>query len=51
MRALLADQLTFSLDMWLVTHGDLRGNKRVMALYRYLTQELSAYALSSQRAD
>jgi DNA-binding transcriptional LysR family regulator len=45
----LADQLTFSLDMWLVTHGDLRGNKRVMALYRYLTQALSAYALSSQR--
>ena len=47
----LPDQLTFSLDMWLVTHGDLRSNKGVMALYRYLTQALSAYALSSQRTD
>lgn len=47
----LADQLTFSLDMWLLTHGDLRSNKRVMALYRFLTQELSAYALSSQRTS
>jgi DNA-binding transcriptional LysR family regulator len=45
----LADQITFSLDMWLLTHGDLRRNKRVMALYRYLTQHLSAYVLSSQR--
>ncbi|TAK88768.1 MAG: LysR family transcriptional regulator [Aquabacterium sp.] len=47
----LADQLTFSLDMWLLTHGDLRSNKRVMKLYRFLTQELSAYALSSQRTS
>lgn len=47
----LADQLTFSLDMWLLTHGDLRSNKRVMTLYRFLTQELSAYALSSQRTS
>lgn len=45
----LPDQLTFSLDMWLLMHGDLRRNKRMMALYRYLTQHLSAYALSSQR--
>jgi len=45
----LPEQLTFKLDMWLLTHGDLRRNKRVMALYRYLTQHLSAYALSSQR--
>jgi hypothetical protein len=27
----------------------LRRNKRVMALYRYLAQQLAAYALSSQR--
>jgi hypothetical protein len=45
----LADEITFSLDMWLLTHGDLRRNKRVMALYGYLTQHLSAYVLSSQR--
>lgn len=47
----LPDSLTFSLDMWLVTHGDLRQNKVVMGLYRFLTQELSAYVLSSQRVD
>jgi DNA-binding transcriptional LysR family regulator len=46
----LPEQLTFSLDMWLLTHGDLRRNKRVMTLYRYLVQHLSAYALSSQRS-
>lgn len=45
----LPDQLTFSLDMWLATHGDLRHNKPVMNLFRYLTQGLGAYALSSQR--
>lgn len=45
----LPDVLTFGLDMWLVTHGDLRQNKVVMGLYRFLTQQLSAYALSSQR--
>ena len=45
----LPEQLTFSLDMWLLTHGDLRRNKRVMTLYRYLAQHLSAYAMSSQR--
>lgn len=45
----LPELLAFSLDMWLVTHGDMRGNPRVMALFRYLTRELSAYALSSQR--
>jgi DNA-binding transcriptional LysR family regulator len=44
----LPDILRFNLEMWLVTHGDLRSNKRVMALFRYLTQHLSAYALSSQ---
>lgn len=45
----MPDVLSFSLDMWLLTHGDLRGNKRVMGLFRYLSQHLSAYALSSQR--
>jgi DNA-binding transcriptional LysR family regulator len=45
----LPEALTFSLDMWLVMHGDLRKNQRVMSLFRYLTQHLSAYALTSQR--
>jgi DNA-binding transcriptional LysR family regulator len=47
----LPEILTFNLDMWLVIHGDQRRNQRVMSLYRYLTQELSAYAASSQRAS
>jgi DNA-binding transcriptional LysR family regulator len=45
----LPEPLTFSMEMWLVTHGDLRRNPRVMSLFRYLTEHLSAYALSSQR--
>lgn len=47
----LPEILTFNLDMWLVMHGDQRQNQRVMSLYRYLTQELSAYAASSQRTN
>lgn len=45
----MPELFTFSLDMWLATHGDLRGNANVMGLFRYLTRELSAYAVSSQR--
>jgi len=44
----LPDALTFSMDMWLVTHGDQRQNQPVMQLFRYLSQALGAYALSSQ---
>lgn len=47
----LPEILTFNLDMWLVMHGDQRQNQRVMSLYRYLTQELSDYAASSQRTN
>lgn len=47
----LPEILTFNLDMWLVMHGDQRQNQRVMSLFRYLTQELSAYAASSQRTS
>ncbi|MDE2400734.1 MAG: LysR family transcriptional regulator [Burkholderiales bacterium] len=45
----LADQLTFSLDMWLLTHSDLRSNKRVMSLFRFLSDELTQYARTSLR--
>lgn len=44
----LPEQLTFSLDMWLLTHDSLRTNKRVMALFRFLTEKLTAYAKQSQ---
>jgi DNA-binding transcriptional LysR family regulator len=43
------DILTFSLDMWLITHGDLRRDPNVMALFRHLATHLAAYALTSQR--
>jgi DNA-binding transcriptional LysR family regulator len=43
------DFLTFSLDMWLITHGDLRRDPNVMALFRHLATHLAAYALTSQR--
>jgi DNA-binding transcriptional LysR family regulator len=43
------DLLTFSLDMWLITHGDLRRDPNVMALFRHLATHLAAYALTSQR--
>jgi len=43
----LADQIHFSLDMWLVTHADLRSNRRVMTLFKYLATELGLYVKSS----
>ncbi len=47
--AVLPEQLTFSLDMWLVMHSDQRRNTVVMSLFRHLTTALSEYAQSSQR--
>lgn len=43
----LADQLRLRLDMWLVTHPDLRSNRRVMGLFKFLAGELAQYAQSS----
>jgi len=45
----LADQLRLRLDMWLVTHPDLRSNRRVMGLFKFLAGELAQYAQSSSR--
>lgn len=47
--AVMPDQLCFSMEMYLVTHGDLRRNPQVMGLFRYLSQHLSAYALTCRR--
>lgn len=44
----LPQAMVFNLDMWLVTHSGLRTNKRVMDLFRYLTEALTQYALASQ---
>jgi DNA-binding transcriptional LysR family regulator len=46
----LPELMVFNLDMWLVTHSGLRSNKRVMGLFRYLTEALTRYAQSSLRA-
>jgi DNA-binding transcriptional LysR family regulator len=45
----LADALTFHLDMWLLMHEDLRRSRPAMALYRFLARELQVYVLGSQR--
>jgi DNA-binding transcriptional LysR family regulator len=44
----LPQTMVFSLDMWLVTHSGLRSNKRVMGLFKYLTEALTLYAHTSQ---
>ena len=43
----LHDVLRFELQVWLVTHEDLRADRRVMSLFEFLAQELQSYALSS----
>ncbi|MES2088695.1 MAG: LysR family transcriptional regulator [Pseudomonadota bacterium] len=45
----LPKPLTFTLDMWLVTHSGLRSNPRVMGLYKFLAEALGQYARSSVR--
>lgn len=45
----LPEVMVFSLDMWLVTHSGLKSNKRVMGLFRFLSEALGRYAQSSLR--
>lgn len=47
----LPDVMVFSLDMWLVTHSGLKSNKRVMGLFRFLSEALARYAQSSLRTS
>jgi DNA-binding transcriptional LysR family regulator len=39
----LADEVRFDIDMWLVMHEDLRGLKRARLLFDHLVEGLSAY--------
>lgn len=39
----LADRISFGLEMWLAMHEDLRGNRRVRLLFDHLVQGLTAY--------
>jgi DNA-binding transcriptional LysR family regulator len=40
----LPDRIGFTLDMWLVTHEDLRANRRVRQVYDVLYRRLAEYA-------
>jgi DNA-binding transcriptional LysR family regulator len=46
----LARQMEFSLEMWLVTHEDLRLSRRVRLVYDHLADGLSAYAAGAGAA-
>lgn len=40
----LPDEAWFTLEMWVVTHEDLRGSRRVRRLFDHLVTQLGAYA-------
>lgn len=40
----LPDEARFTLEMWVVTHEDLRGSRRVRRLFDHLVTRLGAYA-------
>ncbi len=45
---LLPGALKFEIEMWLVTHKDLRGTRRMRVLFDHLADGLSAYAATSK---
>ena len=44
----LHDELMFSMDAWVATHPDLRGNRRIRLTFDHLAAELTRYAASSR---
>jgi DNA-binding transcriptional LysR family regulator len=40
---LLADRLTFGLDVWLVMHGDVRGTPRIRRVFDHLAEGLTKF--------
>jgi DNA-binding transcriptional LysR family regulator len=44
----LHDELIFSMDTWVATHPDLRGNRRIRLTFDHLVVELTRYAASSR---
>lgn len=44
----LPDAVRFSLEMWMVTHEDLRANRRVKQVYDALARQLGEYAASTR---
>jgi DNA-binding transcriptional LysR family regulator len=46
----LVDILRFELDMWLVTHEDLRASRRVRLLFDHLAETLGAYVARGRMA-
>ncbi|HEY1719811.1 MAG TPA: LysR family transcriptional regulator [Magnetospirillaceae bacterium] len=43
----LHDAIQFTLEMWLVTHEDLKADRRVRLLFDHLSESLTAYAKES----
>lgn len=44
----LPDTVRFSMEMWMVTHEDLRANRRVKQVYDALARQLGEYVASSR---
>ena len=44
---LLHAELTFSMDVWLAMHRDLRGDRRIRLVFDHLALELARYARTS----
>ncbi len=44
----LHDVVQFTLDMWLVTHEDLRQDRRIRLLFDFLAERLAAYVATCQ---
>jgi DNA-binding transcriptional LysR family regulator len=44
----LADRISFRLEMWLAMHEDLRANRRVKLLFDHLAKGLAAYIASQE---
>lgn len=47
----LHDALKFSMEVWVATHPDLRGNRRIRLTFDHLAAELSRFAQSSRYSD
>jgi DNA-binding transcriptional LysR family regulator len=47
----LEDRVSFSLEMWLAMHEDLRGSRRVKLLFDHLAKGLSTYIAAQDEPD
>jgi DNA-binding transcriptional LysR family regulator len=47
----LAERISFTLEMWLAMHEDLRANRRVKLLFDHLSKGLGAYIAAQEGSD